>query len=755
MGYLYDDLAWRIIVDLRYEPGTMEVSIAYRFQNFSTNDNLYYAFLPRFQAIPKSLNNEYSTIEARLCREDGFEQLILAMREEVCGIDKGHYYLVPFPWPSSNGYIPPKASLEMKFSWIEMCRDSEVLAASKEKWRISHSMQMNELFLPVELTGGSSDRNKVLPPESIHWKVTLPENVVIEKISGFLLTPDYRMGRPHPVHLPGKAAFIEFDVNTNAAPPQPACFKPHTLNLDLDVSVPKEIPRVLCEEALARLKQYTFDVCVAVVDLRGSSAKAEEQRDLPDPSAYVSKFQGLARQAFPVALLNAEPLRLLMKKVPGDMVMLISPANRAPELFAAVLSFIDSLESAGFLCRAGFHIDKATDTGKIMYSVDDFGTDFLGPAINYAAKVGDNKKSDGILLTQTVVESLLPKFRERYNFLPIESIEKVPDGIYRLQRKEATSSVEVGRQFHFADELCDRILRLDTRVCVGLDPDLSLFPRSLLKKYNLINLEQQSKELFFEQAGNCIVEFNKIVIDIVVNHSAAVKPQSAYYERFGHHGIRALCETAKYAHEKGLLVILDAKRNDIGSTARKYACAYLGGEQGEESAAVPFDAITINAYLGSDGIIPFVEFCSKYGKGVFILVKTSNQSSSELQDLPLRDIESTLAQHVAQLVADWGADIRGQRGFSAIGAVVGATHPVDIKVLRRLMPDCYFLMPGYGAQGAKAEDVKDAFKNQGLGIIVNSSRGILYPYASDDPDFAKKIEEQVIKMQQDLNRVAN
>ncbi|MFP5211808.1 MAG: orotidine-5'-phosphate decarboxylase [Acidobacteriota bacterium] len=304
---------------------------------------------------------------------------------------------------------------------------------------------------------------------------------------------------------------------------------------------------------------------------------------------------------------------------------------------------------------------------------------------------------------------------------------------------------------NFADSLCDRVLALKTRVCVGLDPDLARFPAFLLKKHGL---DLSSGELSFRGAADCIVEFNRMVIDAVHLHAAIVKPQSAYYEPFGEHGVRALRETVEYAATKNLPVIMDAKRNDIGSTARKYAQAYLGPARGPERGAIPSDALTINPYLGSDGIKPFVELCAKYGRGVFILVKTSNPSSSELQNLSLRDEPRTLAQQVAWLVNEWGKSTIGRHGYSSVGAVVGATHPKDIRILRDLMPSAVLLMPGYGAQGAGAEDVKDAFKEKGLGAVVNSSRGILYPCPPDTPDFMDRVKEQARVMQEDLNRVA-
>ncbi|MDY7001165.1 MAG: orotidine-5'-phosphate decarboxylase [Thermodesulfobacteriota bacterium] len=305
---------------------------------------------------------------------------------------------------------------------------------------------------------------------------------------------------------------------------------------------------------------------------------------------------------------------------------------------------------------------------------------------------------------------------------------------------------------HFADRLFERMEKLNTRVCVGLDPDLSRFPKKLLEKYSLTStLRKGLDRTSFERAASCILEFNKTAIDAVCDFAAAVKPQSAHYERFGSFGIQALHETVVYAREKGLLVILDVKRNDIGSTAEKYASAYLGPEDGPGCAAVPSDAVTVNPYLGLDGIRPFMELCAKHGKGIFVLVKTSNPSGADIQDLALGGSGDTLALHVASLVNQWGSGLVGERGYSAVGAVAGATHPEDMQALRERMPQSVFLLPGYGAQGAKAEDVRHAFKD-GFGALVASSRAVIYPCPPETDDFWQKIKDAARSMRDDLNQ---
>jgi orotidine-5'-phosphate decarboxylase len=208
-----------------------------------------------------------------------------------------------------------------------------------------------------------------------------------------------------------------------------------------------------------------------------------------------------------------------------------------------------------------------------------------------------------------------------------------------------------------------------------------------------------------------------------------VKPQLAFYERYGLAGMQAYAQTVRYAHDAGLLVIADGKRNDIGPTAVGYAEAFLGPIQVFEQI-VPgdfeVDALTVNAFLGSDGITPFIDQARQYGRGLFVLVKTSNASSSELQDMAVSG--QPLYEHLGQLVEVWGAPSRGHYGYSAVGAVVGATYPQQARALRALMPHTIFLVPGYGAQGATAADVVGCFDAHGYGAIINASRSILFAF---------------------------
>jgi orotidine-5'-phosphate decarboxylase len=289
---------------------------------------------------------------------------------------------------------------------------------------------------------------------------------------------------------------------------------------------------------------------------------------------------------------------------------------------------------------------------------------------------------------------------------------------------------------HFADRLIEAIEHKGNPICVGLDPRLDWLPVSLQKKH------QEKYGNTLEAAAMCFLEFNQGIIDAVADLVPCVKPQMAFYEQYGFAGMYAFEETCKYAKQQGLLVIADGKRNDIGSTAEAYANAYLGEVPlfDEKVKAVDVDALTVTPYLGYDGIKPFVTVCKDHAKGVFVLLKTSNPSSGDLQDQLLEQkvgaefgVEGRMTNYqlMANLIESWGADEIGERGYSSVGAVVGATYPKQAAELRKLLPQTIFLVPGYGAQGGKAEDVFPCFNEDGLGAIVNSSRGILFAYRED------------------------
>ena len=298
------------------------------------------------------------------------------------------------------------------------------------------------------------------------------------------------------------------------------------------------------------------------------------------------------------------------------------------------------------------------------------------------------------------------------------------------------------------DRLISKVKETNNPTVMGLDPRYDMIPESIRVKYS-----QDS-----EGACKAILEFNKGLIDSVYDIVPAVKPQIAFYEMFGIEGIKVFNETCKYAKQKEMVVIADVKRGDIGSTAAGYSNAYLGKTPiGQEKVSIyDVDFVTVNPYLGIDGVKPFIDDCKEYRKGIFILVKTSNKSSGELQDLKLEN-GTTIYEKVAELVSSWGEDLVGEYGYSSVGAVVGATYPIQIKELREIMPKTYFLIPGYGAQGGKAEDIALGFKD-GIGGIVNASRSLMAAYKSDrwkdkysEKEFGKATRAEAIRMRDELN----
>ncbi|MBQ4617534.1 MAG: orotidine-5'-phosphate decarboxylase [Clostridia bacterium] len=298
--------------------------------------------------------------------------------------------------------------------------------------------------------------------------------------------------------------------------------------------------------------------------------------------------------------------------------------------------------------------------------------------------------------------------------------------------------------------LVDAVRAKQNPTVAGLDPRLDYLPEFLKEKA----YAEFGKTL--EGAAAAVLEYNKALIDAMYDIVPAIKPQAAYYELYGWAGVKTLAETIAYARDKDMYVITDGKRNDIGTTMEAYAAAHLGlvDVDGEQYAPFDGDALTVNGYLGADGIKPLLSICKERDRGIFVLCKTSNPSSGELQDR-LLDGEALYAR-MGDLCEAWGADTIDESGYSAVGAVVGATYPAQLAELRARLPHTYFLVPGYGAQGGGAADVAPAFDKDGMGAIVNSSRGILCAWKKEgcDPaDFAGAARREAIRMKADLTSV--
>lgn len=299
------------------------------------------------------------------------------------------------------------------------------------------------------------------------------------------------------------------------------------------------------------------------------------------------------------------------------------------------------------------------------------------------------------------------------------------------------------------NKLTAKIKKLDAPIVVGLDPMLGYIPQHIVDKA----FDEYGETL--EGACEAVWQYNKGIIDATYDLIPAVKPQIAMYEQFGVEGLKVFQKTVDYCKEKDLVVIGDIKRGDIGSTSTAYAVGHLGRVKVGSRSFKTFDEdfVTVNPYLGTDGIKPFIDVCREENKGIFVLVKTSNPSSGEFQD---RLVDNRpLYEIVGEKVAQWGEEHMGD-SYSYVGAVVGATYPEMGKVLRKLMPKTYILVPGYGAQGGKAEDLVHYFNEDGLGAIVNSSRGIIAAYKQEkyksfgEANYADASRQAVIDMKEDI-----
>jgi len=295
-------------------------------------------------------------------------------------------------------------------------------------------------------------------------------------------------------------------------------------------------------------------------------------------------------------------------------------------------------------------------------------------------------------------------------------------------------------------KLQDKIDELKNPTVVGLDPDLTHIPEHIMAKH----IAESGETL--EAATLAVVEFNTGLIDAVCGIVPAVKPQSAYYEMLGPYGALALSRTCDYAAKRGMYVILDGKRNDIGSTAAAYSAAYLGRTKVGNTELAPYDvdALTVNAYLGSDGIKPFIETAKMYDKAVFALVRTSNPSAGELQDKLIG--EEKLFTLVGDLMEEISRDTIDKYGYTCVGAVVGATYPQEAAFLRKRLKNTFFLVPGYGAQGGSAAEAAFAFDENGRGAIVNSARGIIAAWKKQGGDYKTAAREEALKMRDELRK---
>jgi orotidine-5'-phosphate decarboxylase len=298
----------------------------------------------------------------------------------------------------------------------------------------------------------------------------------------------------------------------------------------------------------------------------------------------------------------------------------------------------------------------------------------------------------------------------------------------------------------FSDRLVESIRKTGSPCVVGLDPRIDLMPAFITS-----GRHKPAREA----VRSVICDFHELVLDTVAALVPAVKLQLAFFEQYGSPGIQAFEDTVQAAKQRGLLVIADGKRNDVASTAEAYAAAFLGESDifGEKQEVFDVDAMTVTPYLGRDSLVPFVDACEMHGKGLFIVLKTSNPGSIDFQDQPLEATGRPLYETIAQTIRDLAERMIGESSYSSIGAVIGATFPDDAKRLRALLPQAFILVTGYGAQGASAQGAAACFNADALGAIVSSSRGLTYSFGDENVTkelFVKCVREKTLRMRDDI-----
>jgi orotidine-5'-phosphate decarboxylase len=462
-------------------------------------------------------------------------------------------------------------------------------------------------------------------------------------------------------------------------------------------------------------------VVVFVCDLRGSTVQTRDGK----PSADILRYHGFWRRD------TAEPFRLL--KIVGDLVLAVcEPRMFLRKGLLEILSAHDKSVQLGLPIRGGFHTGIAKAAGSLSENMSGsaIGMDFLGDAINHGSKIGDFKDNDnGLIASKAFVDWLKSEtgvdpgaayWREmQIGALNVELFRVEPGQLLKTVR----GAMQESSGATFPDKLVGRAKKIKSRLIIGLDPDISRFPAFLRETWRKHPSHGTLQDLIFL--------FNQTIIEATHEFAVAFKPQIAFYEQYGEPGIRALARTIRFLREKEQIVILDAKRNDIEHTAKAYADAWLAeyrpftGEVNDWRV----DAITLNAYLGIEGVTPFLQVNN--AAGTFLLAKTSNPSSADLQDLKLEK-GATVYEEMARLADAWGrTEPLGSSRYSRVGLVVGATHPDACEKIRNIATAALFLMPGVGAQGAPLKSIKSAGGRDGFGAYASSSRSVLYSFVPD------------------------
>ncbi|MCI0561362.1 MAG: orotidine-5'-phosphate decarboxylase [Nitrososphaera sp.] len=536
-----------------------------------------------------------------------------------------------------------------------------------------------------------------------------------------------------------KVAFTAHGERILARPHEEVTFNlPATQNVETIQARIDDITRAHQERAVT-------EVVVFVCDLRGSSTRTEVGKAPPD----LLRFRNIwGRQ-------DVKPFRLV--NIIGDQALVVSdPDPFLSEGLNEIISLYTRSLDLGFPIRGGFHVGLAEATGE-THRMGGYccGEEFLGDAINNGAKAGDYKKNEKSLLGTEQFVRWFEKQRDAsaFSFWEEATLGSWGTRLYKVDVSALQHTAQgrfVGTATHptsFPDRLVMRASEVGSRLIVGLDPNVDKFPMFLQQEWR--------ERPTLENLADIIFRFNQAIIEATKVVAVAYKPQAAFYEQYGMAGLLALQRTVGFLRKQELIVILDAKRNDIAHTAKAYAEAWLSSERPLTFTPNEWrvDAITINGYLGRDGVEPFLAINQE--AGLFVLAKTSNQSSQEIQDCQLIE-GGTVYEKMASLANEWGADDVGEHGYSRLGLVVGATYPEATKRLRKIAPKALFLMPGLGVQGGDLESIAEGAGADTLGAYAASSRSVLYnftPEETNSEDWGDKVGEGARKKAEDLNDV--
>lgn len=705
---------WRQYVNVRFTTEVMQLEVTSEFKKHTHNDEYSFGNAHLFSLPDNAQNIVY---EESIYREQSSHPELIDISVE--NSDKllrcyGHQQLKIFPATKSLKDIARILLVlryELPFS-LPLDKHLEI--------PINYTFQLNSYLtsLGCERESLNTALLRVYAPPGCIWNISAFPSEQLRKLNA--LTVDDN-------HTEYRDDLIKVSFNTS----KPGLTSPYE-NINISLSAKQQDQAIQARIDIAQ-KKFTSrtktQLVVFVCDLRGSSKGTIDAKASPNLLCFRSIWMRDREKVYPFRWVN----------IIGDMALIAcDPESFLNEGLAELTKLYENVIELGLPTRGGFHIGYAGATGDELdrmsgYSV---GEEFLGDAINQGAKVGYYKENEEGLLASGDFVRWFQKERDSsaFNFWKKHTFGSWETDLFSVDlgklRRGAISRVKVTdtHSRNFTDRLINKALELNSRLIVGLDPDINKFPEYLQELWRKRPTEKTLEDIIFS--------FNKAIIEATKDVAVAYKPQAAFYEQYGVAGLRAMQRSICFLRDQRLLAILDAKRNDISHTAKAYADAWLSTERPFTHTINEWqvDAITVNGYLGKDGIEPFLR--ANPDAGLFILAKTSNPSSLDLQDCQLLE-KKTVYEKMASLANEWGEKDIGEHGYSRVGLVVGATYPEATKQLRKIAPKAIFLMPGVGAQGGGFESIAAGAGEDKICAYASSSRSVLYSYKLDDTHNAK------------------